>query len=275
MGRKAGSDGLMTFGGHLEVFRRVLFRILGVSGIVSVAVFCFKDATWRMLLAPSEWDFVTYSAFERMARALGLTDFSFPEFHVKLIATDLSSQFMTHLTTSVYLGLLAASPYILYELFRFVSPALFDNERKYSAKAIVAVYILFIVGVLVSYFLLFPISFRFLGTYQVSERVESTITLDSYVSTFVTLTLLMGVVFQLPVVSFILGKMGVIDSAMLAKYRKHAFLAILTIAAIITPGQDVLSLTLVSLPLYLLYEASILIVRKVARTKEHPTRLEQ
>ena len=274
MGRKAGSDGLMTFGGHLEVFRRVLFRILGVSGIVSVAVFCFKDATWRMLLAPSEWDFVTYSAFERMARALGITDFSFPEFHVKLIATDLSSQFMTHLTTSVYLGLLAASPYILYELFRFVSPALFDNERKYSAKAIVAVYVLFVVGVLVSYFLLFPVSFRFLGTYQVSERVESTITLDSYVSTFVTLTLLMGVVFQLPVVSFILGKMGVIDSAMLAKYRKHAFLAILTIAAIITPGQDVLSLALVSLPLYLLYEASILIVRKVARTKEHPTHLE-
>lgn len=275
MGRKAGSNDLMTFGGHLEVFRRVLFRILGVSGIVSVAVFCFKDATWRMLLAPSEWDFVTYSTFERMARALGITGFSFPEFHVKLIATDLTSQFMTHLTTSVYLGLLAASPYILYELFRFVSPALFDNERKYSAKAIVAVYILFIVGVLVSYFLLFPISFRFLGTYQVSERVESTITLDSYVSTFVTLTLLMGVVFQLPVVSFILGKMGVVDSIMLAKYRKHAFLAILTVAAIITPGQDVLSLALVSLPLYLLYEASILIVRKVARTKEHPTNLEQ
>ena len=183
------------------------------------------------------------------------------EFHVKLIATDLSSQFMTHLTTSVYIGLLVASPYILYELFRFVSPALIGNERKYSVKAIVAVYILFMVGVLVSYYLLFPVSFRFLGTYSVSDRVESTITLDSYVSTFTTLTLLMGVVFQLPIISFILGKMGIINAVALARYRKHAFLAILTVAAMITPGQDVLSLLLVTLPLYLLYEVSIRVVK--------------
>ena len=266
MRKKDNGSDLMTFGGHLEVFRQIIFRILAVGGIVSVAVFCFKEATWDMLLAPSEWDFVTYRWIERMAQAVGMEDFHFSEFHVKLIATDLSSQFMTHLTTSVYLGLLVVSPYILYELFRFVSPALFENERKYSVKAIVAVYVLFIVGMLVSYYMLFPISFRFLGTYSVSARVESTITLDSYVSTFVTLALLMGVVFQLPVISFVLGKMGVVDAYMLSRYRKHAFLAILTVAAIITPGQDILSLALVSLPLYLLYELSILIVRRSGRT---------
>lgn len=262
MKKKENSSDLMTFGGHLEVLRQIIFRILAVGSIVSIAVFCFKDATWNMLLAPSEWDFATYRWIERMAQAVGMKDFHFSEFHVKLIATDLSSQFMTHLTTSIYLGLLVTSPYILYELFRFVSPALFENERKYSVKAIVAVYVLFIVGLLVSYYMIFPISFRFLGTYRVSERVESTITLDSYVSTFVTLTLLMGVVFQLPVISFLLSKMGVVDVDMLSKYRKHAFLAILTVAAIITPGQDLLSLSLVSLPLYLLYELSVLIVSR-------------
>lgn len=270
MRQKGSNDGLMTFGGHLEVLRRVLFRVLGVSGTATVIVFCLKDITWRMLLAPSEWNFVTYSWIECIAHAVGMDDFVFPRFHVKLIATDLTSQFMTHLTTSVYIGLLIASPYILYELFRFVSPALFENERKYSVRVIASVYMLFIVGVLVSYYVLFPISFRFLGTYSVSDKVESTITIDSYVSTLTTLTLLMGVVFQLPVISFVLGKMGIVNAYMLSKYRKHAFIVILTLAAIITPGQDVLSLTLVSLPLYLLYEVSIFIVGKVGNRRHAP-----
>lgn len=270
MRQKGSNDGLMTFGGHLEVLRRVLFRVLGVSGTATVIVFCLKDITWRMLLAPSEWNFVTYSWIECIAHAVGMDDFVFPRFHVKLIATDLTSQFMTHLTTSVYIGLLIASPYILYELFRFVSPALFENERKYSVRVITAVYMLFVAGVLVSYYVLFPISFRFLGTYSVSDKVESTITIDSYVSTLTTLTLLMGVVFQLPVISFVLGKMGIVNAYMLSKYRKHAFIVILTLAAIITPGQDVLSLTLVSLPLYLLYEVSIFIVGKVGNRRHAP-----
>lgn len=270
MRQKGSNDGLMTFGGHLEVLRRVLFRVLGVSGTATVIVFCLKDITWRMLLAPSEWNFVTYSWIECIAHAVGMDDFVFPRFHVKLIATDLTSQFMTHLTTSAYIGLLIASPYILYELFRFVSPALFENERKYSVRVITAVYMLFVAGVLVSYYVLFPISFRFLGTYSVSDKVESTITIDSYVSTLTTLTLLMGVVFQLPVISFVLAKMGVVNAYMLAKYRKHAFIVILTLTAIITPGQDVLSLTLVSLPLYLLYEVSIFIVGKVGNRRHAP-----
>lgn len=264
------NDGLLTFGGHLEVLRRIIFRILGVSCVLSVVVFCFKDITWELLLAPSEWTFVTYTWAEKIMNLCGVQDFHFEEFHVKLIATDLTSQFMTHLTTSIYLGLLLSSPYILYELFRFVSPALFENERKYSVKAVVAIYFLFVIGVLISYFILFPISFRFLGTYSVSAKVESTITLDSYVSTFVSMSLLMGVVFQLPVISFVLGKMGLINANMLSTYRKHALLIILTIAAIITPGQDILSLILVTFPLYILYEVSIWILkRSVPENKDY------
>ena len=158
-------------------------------------------------------------------QAMGI-DFRFDEFHVQMIATDLSSQFMTHITTAVYLGLLGTSPYILYELFRFVSPALYDNERKYSVQVAAVIYVLFLLGVLMSYFVLFPISFRFLGTYSVSAKVVSNITLDSYISTFVSLTLVMGVVFQLSVIAFFVGKMGV-----------------------------------VTIPLYLLYEVSISVVR--------------
>ena len=236
----------------------MLFRILGVSGMIALLVFCFKDVTWQVLMAPSEWDFCTYRWIEQAVQAVGM-DFRFDEFHVQMIATDLSSQFMTHITTAVYLALLGASPYILYELFRFISPALYENERKYSVQVAVIIYVLFLLGVLMSYFVLFPISFRFLGTYSVSAKVVSNITLDSYISTFVSLTLVMGVVFQLPVVAFFLGKLGVVSSWMLSKYRKHALIVIMLVAAIITP-PDLMTLILVTIPLYLLYEVSIRVV---------------
>ena len=179
-----------------------------------------------------------------------------------MIATDLSSQFMTHITTAVYLGVLGASPYILYELFRFISPALYDNERKYSMQVAGIIYLLFLLGVLMSYFVLFPISFRFLGTYSVSAKVVSNITLDSYISTFVSLTLVMGLVFQLPVIAFFLGKLEFVTSEILSRYRKHAFIVIMLVAAIITP-PDLMTLILVTIPLYLLYEVSIRVVRWV------------
>lgn len=237
----------------------MLFRILGVVGLIAVVVFCFKDITWSILMAPSEWDFCTYRWIESAMMAIGV-DFHFNEFHINMIATDLSSQFMTHITTAVYLGLLGASPYILYELFRFISPALYENEQRYSVQVAGIIYLLFILGVLMSYFVLFPISFRFLGTYSVSAKVVSNITLNSYISTFVSLTLVMGIVFQLPVIAFFLGKLGFITSEMLAKYRKHSFIVIMLVAAIITP-PDLMTLILVTIPLYLLYEVSIRVVK--------------
>ncbi len=255
---------MLTFGGHLEVLRKMLFRVLAVAGVIAVAVFCFKDATFRLLLAPGEYDFCTYRWIERLIQLCGY-DFHFSEYHIDLIATDLSSQFMTHITTSCILGLLGASPYILYELFKFVSPALYENERRYSVRIVISIYILFVAGVLMSYFVLFPISFRFLGTYSVAAKVHSTITLDSYISTFTTLTFVMGVVFQLPIIAFILGKMEIVTSEMLGRFRRHAFLVICLVAAIITP-PDIMTLIVVAIPLYLLYEFSIRIVKRVERS---------
>ena len=258
-----GKSQNMTFSGHLEVMRRMLFRMLAVALAIGVIVFCFKDLTFELLLAPSHWDFVTYRWLENCMNGMGM-DFKFEEFHVSMIATELSSQFMTHISTSFYLGLLFASPYILYELFRFISPALYDNERRYATKTAVTIYILFIVGVLITYFIIFPISFRFLGTYSVSEQVESNITIDSYFDLFVSLTLVMGIVFQLPVIAFFLGKMGVITAGLLQKYRKHAFILIMIVAAIITP-PDIMTLIIVTFPLYLLFELSIKVLKWIGK----------
>ena len=173
---------------------------------------------------------------------------------------------MSQITISLYLGLLGASPYVMFELFRFISPALYETEKKYSVQIVFIVYILFIFGILMSYYVLFPISFRFLGTYSVAEKIHSTITIDSYISTFTTLTLLMGVVFQLPIVSFFLGKMGLLTSKILRKYRKHSLIVIMLVAAIITP-PDLITLILVTIPLYLLYEVSIWVVSFSSKNK--------
>lgn len=252
----------MTFGGHLEELRQMLFRILILVCGIAIVVFCSKNITWKILLAPSECDFCTYRWIESVAAKIGLANFHFSYFSVDLITTDLSSQFMLHITTAMYLGLLGSSPFIIYELFRFISPALYESEKKYSVQVAVIIYLLFIAGVLMTYFVLFPISFRFLGTYNVADKVHSTITLDSYIDTFATLTLVMGIVFQLPVLSYILGNMGFINANMLSKYRKHSFIIIMFIAAIITP-PDLMTLVLVSIPLYLLYELSIHVVRHI------------
>ena len=255
------NDNQLTFGEHLEVLRRMLFRILGVTAIFAVFIFIIKDLVWRIILAPSDCNFVTYRFIEKIIQWIGF-DFHFNDYAVDMIATELSSQFMTHITTSIYIGCLIASPYILYELFRFVLPALNENERKYSVLVAVIIYKLFIVGVLMSYFVIFPISFRFLGTYNVADKVNTMITLSSYITSFISLTLVMGVVFQLPIIIYILAKMDIINTQLLSKYRKYVFFIITVISAIITP-PDVMTCILVTIPLYALYECSIWIAKKV------------
>lgn len=245
----------------------MLFRIICVTALLMIVIFCFKDTTFLLLLAPSRVDFVTFRWIESFAAQFGI-DFHFQHYQIDLIATNLSSQFMMHITASVYLALLGASPYICYELFRFISPALYDNERRYSIRIAMSVYLLFLTGVIICYFLLFPIAVRFLGTYQVSDMVKSTITIDSYIETFTTLTLLMGIVFQLPVIIFFLAKMGIVTPQILSKYRRHALIIITIIAAVITP-PDIMTLILVTIPMYLLYELSILIAYKVYVRKNH------
>lgn len=254
---------MLTFGGHLEVLRKIIIRLVVVTLSISLMMFCIKNYVFDLILAPSNSSFTTYKIIEDLLRVLG-SNFKFDDFHVELIATDLSSQFMTHISTSLYLGVLFSLPYILFELFRFISPALYEEEKRYSKWIVIVIYILFVLGLLMSYYILFPVSFRFLGTYSVAEQVRSTITIKSYMSSFISLSLVVGLVFQLPVLSYVLGKLGIINAEILSNYRKHAILLLTFVAATITP-PDILSCILVTLPLYLLYEVSIKILRSINR----------
>jgi sec-independent protein translocase protein TatC len=183
-----------------------------------------------------------------------------------MISTELAGQFLVHLSTTCYLALLCASPSIVYELYKFVAPALYEHEKKYSVKIVLAIYGLFFIGVLLSYYIIFPVSFNFLGTYQIDEGIENQINISSYFSSFASLTFLLGLVFQLPVLSFFLAKIGILTSDIMQNYRRHAFMLIMILAAIITPS-DLFSLFLVGLPVYGLYELSIRIVKRVEKVK--------
>lgn len=260
------SQGLMTMEGHLEVMRKMLFRILFVILVLGIVVFVFRKQTFNIILAPKNSTFVFYRGVEWILGLVGI-NYHFEAFNIELISTDLSAQFMLHISTSLYVALLLASPYVVFELFRFISPALYEEERKYSVPIVIVVYLLFALGVLMTYYILFPFSFRFLGTYQVDETVKNTITLSSYMSTLISMSLIMGLVFQLPVLAYILGKMGVISYELLAEYRKWAIMIILSLSAIITP-PDIFTLLMVSLPLYLLYEISIIILKRIQSKSE-------
>ena len=160
------------------------------------------------------------------------------------------------------MGLLVVSPYLLYLLFHFVAPGLYDHERRYALRAVGSGYVMFLMGVALNYFLIFPLTFRFLGTYQVSAEVPNQIALTSYIGMLLMLCFLMGVVFELPVLCWLLAKIGVLKPDFMRKYRKHAIVVILVIAAVITPTADAMTLSLVALPIYALYEISILVVKK-------------
>ena len=239
----------LTFWDHLDVLRSSLIR-MGVAVVVfAVAAFCLKEPLFSVVLAPRSSDFVTY-------RLLGADPFT-----IHLMNTGLTEQFMIHMRTAIYAGLLVASPYILYELFRFVSPGLYQNERRYAVWIVGAAYVMFLLGTLINYFVVFPLTVRFLGTYQVSPDVANMLTLQSYIDTLLGMSLVMGVVFELPVVCGLLGRLGLITDRMMSTYRRHAIVAILVMAAIITPTTDVFTLFVVALPIYLLYELSIQIVK--------------
>ena len=239
----------MTFWDHLDELRSVIIRILVITVAAGAVIFCLKEELFAIVLAPRSSDFITY-------RLLGVEPFK-----ISLMNTGLTEQFMIHLKTAIYAGVLVASPYIIYLLFRFVSPALYDNERKYATALVGSGYLMFMLGTLLNYFLIFPLTVKFLGTYQVSEDVANMLTLQSYMDTLMMMSLVMGIVFELPVVSWLLGKMGLINASIMRTWRKHAIVAILVVSAIITPTTDAFTLFIVALPIWLLYEVSILIVR--------------
>lgn len=237
-----------TFWQHLDILRWVILRSLGVAVVFAVVAFCLKDWLFAVVLAPRTSEFITF-------RWLGVEPFS-----IHLMNTGLTEQFMTHMRVAMYAGLLCAAPYIIYELFRFVSPGLYQNERRAGLWMVSSGYVMFMLGTLLNYFLIFPLTVRFLGTYQVSPEVDNMLTLQSYTDTLISMCLVMGVIFELPVVCAILGKLGFLTSKLMTHYRRHAIVAILIVAAIITPTTDVFTLLIVSLPIWLLYEISILVV---------------
>lgn len=245
----------LTFWEHLDVLRSALIRMALVIAVLAVAAFLLKNELFGIVLAPRTSEFITY-------RLLGVDSFS-----IHLMNTGLTEQFMIHMRTAIYAGLLLASPYILYELFRFVSPGLYQNERRYALWIAGAAYVMFIVGTLVNYFIVFPLTVRFLGTYQVSADVANMLTLQSYIDTLMGMSLVMGVVFELPVISALMGRLGLLTHRIMSQYRRHAVVAILIVAAIITPTTDVFTLFIVALPIYLLYEVSIQIVKITHQNK--------
>ena len=221
----------------------------------AIVAFAMKTEVFSIVLAPTKSEFITYRWFSQFG--------DIADFNLNLINTQLTSQFSVHMQVSIIIGIICVSPYILSSIFAFVSPALYENERKYARLLVVAGYIMFMIGVALCYFLIFPLTIRFLGNYQVSDDVANIITLSSYIDTLTMLTLMLGIVFELPILCMLLGKMGILTADFMKEYRRHAIVIILIVAAIITPTTDVMTLMLVTLPIYLLYEISILAVKMI------------
>ena len=252
----------LTFWDHLDVLRGVLLRIIAVVLVFTVTAFFFKDEVFDVVLAPKSPDFILYRVLSLLSARMGLGPVE--QFDVELINTGLAQQFMIHMKTAFCVGLICASPYILHQIFGFVSPALYAHERRYSVRLLTGGYVMFLVGVALSYFIIFPLTFRFLGTYQVSAEVTNLISLESYMSVLIMLCLFMGIMCELPVLAYIATKAGIIDSGLLKRFRRHAVLVILVVCAVITPTSDAFTLIIVSLPIWLLYEASILVSHSAA-----------
>ena len=254
-----GKTDAKPFWDHLDDLRGVLLRVLLVTGVFSTAAFLLKDLVFSIVLAPGNDGFVTYRLIDRLSRMAGGSEL--PPFDVQLINTGLARQFMIHVKMAFSVGVILAAPYIIFQIYTFVAPALYAKEKKCAETACFWGYLMFAAGLAVSYFVVFPLTFRFLGTYQVDTAVTNLISLDSYISTMLTLSLFMGIVFEMPLVAWIFARFGVVNASMLKKYRRHAIVIILTVAAIITPTTDIFTLMTVTVPLWALYEASILIVR--------------
>ncbi|MFM8431367.1 MAG: twin-arginine translocase subunit TatC [Bacteroidota bacterium] len=260
-------QGEMSFLQHLEALRWHLVRAAAVIVVLALAWFFMKELLFDgILLAPKDPNFITYRGLCKLSDQLGLGD----ELCVKaipfsLIATDISSQFTTHMWLAFLAGIITGFPYLVWELWRFIKPALHAKERKYAQGIVFYISFLFLTGIAFGYYIITPMTVNFLGTYQVSAQVQNMITLDSFISTVSTMTLITGIVFELPVVVYFMTKIGLLTARFMREYRRHAVVIILIIAAIITPTSDVTTLVMVALPLYFLYEISIFVSAYVNR----------
>jgi sec-independent protein translocase protein TatC len=251
----------MTFWDHLEVFRGSALRIVGVLLVFMVGTFIvLKKYYGPFVLGPTTSDFFLYRLFPNFHG----------DFHVDIININVASQFLTHVSTSFWFALVLAFPYVIWEIWRFVSPALYHNEKRPVRFAFLFGTGMFYFGCAVGYCVVFPFTFRFLTEYQISADVVNQISLNSYMNNFLTLVFVMGLLFEMPLLIWVLSRIGIIDRSFLRKYRRHAIVFLVILAAIITPSGDPFTLTVVFAPLYLLYELGILLARK-AQPEEDDT----
>ena len=267
--------GEMSFLEHLEELRWHIIRSLLAISVFTLVAFCFKHFLFDIvILGPSKTDFITNRILCYLGKVINISSLCLNTKPIKLQSIEMAGQFLAHIRISVITGLVIACPYIFYEFWRFVRPALYAGERKIARSAVLGMSFLFFLGVLFGYFVICPFSVNFLINYQVSELAENNIKLMSYVSTVANIVLAAGVMFELPVLIFFLSKIGILTPEFLKKYRRHAIIVILIVAAVITP-PDVFSQTLVSLPLILLYELGIIISKRVRKKQEMKEKIQQ
>jgi len=256
----------MTFMEHLEELRWTLMRSSAAVLLAMLVAFFWKELVFdHVILAPRDPGFITYRALCALSQRLGMGDsLCISDLGFQLQNISMSGQFLTHLKVSFVAGIVAASPYVLWELWRFIAPGLSERERSAARSAVAFAGVLFLLGVAFGYYVIAPMSIQFLGSYKVSEAVQNMIALDSFIGTMTSVPLWTGVMFELPLAVIVLARLGLLGAAVMRKYRRHAFVGILVVAAIITP-PDVTSQVLVSLPLLVLYEVSILLAARVER----------
>lgn len=268
--RQNGGEGAeMPFLDHLEELRWVIVRsVLGIL-VFMILVFIFKDFVFeRIIFAPTKQDFFSYWALCRLSHFFGAGDaMCITGVHMDLINTAPVGQFMLHIKVSMILGFIASFPYIFWQFWRFVKPGLLPKERKYTRGFVVICSLLFLTGCAFGYYVIMPFSITFFQNYKVSDEVQNLISASGYVEYLSDSVLYCGLAFELPVVVYLLSKMGLVTPQFMKRYRKHAYVVIIVLAAVITPSSDVGSLTLVTLPLILLYEFSIFISARILRQK--------
>lgn len=259
----------MSFLEHLEVLRWHLVRAVSSVFIFAIGAFIAKPFIFdTVLLGPKKSDFWTYRMLCKASEKFGLSDLlCIGEIPFELINISMAGQFTTHIVVSIIAGFIVSFPYVIYELWRFIKPGLYEGERSYATGMVFYTSVLFLTGVLFGYYIIAPLSVNFLGSYRVSDLVVNQIDLNSYFSTIATLVLASGIVFELPMLIYFLTKIGVVTPDSLRQYRKHAVVGVLILAAVITP-PDVSSQVLVFFPLMLLYEVSIWVSAFVLHNQE-------
>jgi sec-independent protein translocase protein TatC len=270
--RKKGRANLeeeMSFFGHLATLRMHLVRSALVIVSVTALAFAYYDLIFNsIVMGPKNPSFWTYRMMCILGEKFNLgPDFCIKEIPFQIINTEMAGQFTLQMNSSLIIGIVLGFPYLLWELWRFVKPALHENERKSASGFVLYATFLFVLGILFGYYIISPLSVNFLANYTVSEYIVNTITIDSYLSTVATLTLGTGIVFELPIVIYILSKLGIMTPKFMRNSRRYATVIILIIAAVVTPTPDLFTMFTVSVPLFLLYEISIIVSSKVEKKR--------